>query len=646
MAVGFLSPLFLLAGAALAVPLLLHLIQRQDRRRIPFPALRYLQRTAREHARSIRLRQLLLLALRVSVVLLLVLAGARLHLRGESGAHEPTALAIVLDNSPSSGLVLDDARVLDHLKGLARASLDAAGEDDRIWVIRAGDPGDVAPPSGVAEARLRVEATEVGGASARLDETLERAAALVRDAGLPRSEIHLLSDLQASSFPGRERILVPDGVPVIVYRPGADPPANLGVTEVVVGGGLAPLAGQRTEVVARIAGSGSGPVAVRLVVDDRVIAATEAPPGGVAVLDAGPFQGGWIQGYVEIDPDALRADDRRSFAFQVRPPPRVATDGPASPFVDQAMEVLVAGGRVVPVADGTSAQVWLARDGTGVESRPPGVPAVVFPPSDPTLLPALNRRLADAGVAWRMEAGPEGEARAGEHALPVSLGDLRVHRSYRLVPSGEMPPGDVVLVTLSGGEPWLVSSNGERGPVLLVASPMDPAASTLPVSAAMLPFMEWALVRWGARETALGDIHPGDDLALHPETDRLREPDGTERLRAGSQTAVTARQVGIHRTLRGDSLLEVVAVNLAAGETNLERIPPAELRERIGPGLDLARDEGAWRRSIFPAGRGPEAWRPLLVLALLLLTVESLVAATGRRRRESPDGGGVPLPAR
>ena len=193
---GLLNPLFLLAAAAVAVPLLLHLFQRQDRRRIPFPALRYLQRTAREHARSIRFRQLLLLMLRVAALLLVVLAAARLHLRGQGGPHEPTALAIILDNSPSSGLVEGERRTLDQLRELALETISLAGEQDRIWVIRAGDPGDVSPPGGAAEARVRIEETGVGAGSADLAaHPWSGPPALFRDARCPGSRCHLLSDL-------------------------------------------------------------------------------------------------------------------------------------------------------------------------------------------------------------------------------------------------------------------------------------------------------------------------------------------------------------------------------------------------------------------------------------------------------------------
>ena len=50
---SFLAPLWLLAGAAAAVPLLLHLLRRRIGARIEFPAVRYLLRAEREHSRAI-----------------------------------------------------------------------------------------------------------------------------------------------------------------------------------------------------------------------------------------------------------------------------------------------------------------------------------------------------------------------------------------------------------------------------------------------------------------------------------------------------------------------------------------------------------------------------------------------------------------
>ncbi|MGY8779893.1 MAG: BatA domain-containing protein, partial [Longimicrobiales bacterium] len=87
---GALSPLFLLAGLSIGIPIYLHLFHRHETRRLSFPALRYLQRTEREHARQIRLRQILLMMARVIVLLLVVSAGARLFFASRGASHPPT----------------------------------------------------------------------------------------------------------------------------------------------------------------------------------------------------------------------------------------------------------------------------------------------------------------------------------------------------------------------------------------------------------------------------------------------------------------------------------------------------------------------------------------------------------------------------
>ncbi|RMH18264.1 MAG: hypothetical protein D6701_06580, partial [Gemmatimonadetes bacterium] len=145
---GFLNPWMLAVGALAAVPILLHLLHRHDRRRVAFPALRYLLRTEEEHARSIRLTQWLLLLLRVSAVLLLGAAAARPFVAGGGRAHEPTAVVIVLDNSASSGRVEGERRVLDRLRAAARTTVRTAGPGDRLWLLRAGEPWAPALPGG------------------------------------------------------------------------------------------------------------------------------------------------------------------------------------------------------------------------------------------------------------------------------------------------------------------------------------------------------------------------------------------------------------------------------------------------------------------------------------------------------------------
>ena len=63
---AFLSPLFLVGAAAAAIPIAIHLFYRRAEPVVDFAAMRYLRRAPVEQSRRRRLRELILLALRVS----------------------------------------------------------------------------------------------------------------------------------------------------------------------------------------------------------------------------------------------------------------------------------------------------------------------------------------------------------------------------------------------------------------------------------------------------------------------------------------------------------------------------------------------------------------------------------------------------
>src|SRR5437016_13039177 len=74
---NFLAPLFLVGLAAVAVPVIIHLIHRERRVVVPFPSLMFLQRIPYRSVRRQKLRHLLLLALRCLALALLAAAFAR-----------------------------------------------------------------------------------------------------------------------------------------------------------------------------------------------------------------------------------------------------------------------------------------------------------------------------------------------------------------------------------------------------------------------------------------------------------------------------------------------------------------------------------------------------------------------------------------
>lgn len=648
---GALEPLFLLAGALVGVPLLLHLVQRHEGHRLPFPALRYLQRTERDHARRIRSRQILLLLLRVAVVVGLVSAGARLFVRGRGSEHPPTALALVLDNSMSSGRIVGEHSVLDGLKSLALRSLNDATEADLIWVLRAGEPWAPLAPSSPEEARRLVQGTEPTDARGDLTAALARGAALVSASGLPAREIQLLSDLQANAF--ADTTAPAGAVPAVVWTgsaadvggpSGGATAGNRSLVSLVLGGGLPPLVGERADVTVRLADASAGdtlPVAVRLVVDDQVRGAGTALPGAATSLALPAAPSGWVRGYADIDPDALRADDRRYFAFRGRPAPAVAVAGDPGVFVREAVAVLAGSGRVAPHPAG-DADLLVSAAGEGLDGLPDGGAVLLVPPADGSVLPALDRRLQEAGIPWRLErsgaggsGAPGGAVLSGE-SLPESLSGVRVHQWYSLVPTAS--PGATTGRTLAriGARPWAVEGTDARGRrYLLLASSLDAASSSLPVSPAMVRFVAWITGEWAAAGSGAEDHLAGVPLEAPPAATAVRLPSG-ERLPLDETRTVRATgQAGFYTFLAGDSVVAVEAVNPPPRESDLTPLPTRRLREAVGSGVVPVGRTSAWAREIFRRRRGRELWRGLLLGVLALLVLEGAVAAAGRSSQRS-----------
>ena len=641
---GALNPLFLLAAVGIGIPVFLHLFHRQEARRLSFPALRYLQRTEREHARKIRARQIVLMLLRIAVVLLLVGAGARLFLRGPRTAHPPTALVVVLDNSMSSGLVRGQERTLDHLKAVALRTLDVANASDRIWILRAGEPWHASVPGTREQARRIIEETAPTAARGDLSAALAHGAELASTAGMEAAEIHLLSDLQATAF---SEVPAPAGdVPVVVWAGEADGAVNRGIVRAVVGGGLAPLQGQRSELTLQASRGAEGdtiPVPVRVTVDDRIRGAGAVPPGASLALPLPAATAGWVLGTVDADPDGLSADDRRYFTFRARPAPAVAVAGDAGVFVTEAVAVLEAAGRFHSSA-ARRAEALISAGGEGLEELGPKGAVLVVPPTDPTVLPALNRRLMSAGIPWRYDrAEGGGEVELEGTALPEPLKGVRARAWYRMVLAGD-PPAPTPTLAQAGEDPWALEGTDAQGRrYLLLASPLEPEASSLPVSAEMVRFVDWFTGQWAATGSGSAEVFAGEPLPAPRSADKVRLPSGSDVPVDGTRMLQGTGEAGFYTFLAGDSVISVEAVNPPPRESDLTPLDGGILRDHIGHRVTVVGRSGGWDRAVFRARQGPELWQALLLAGLIVLLVEAAVAATGpllgSRRAPHPGEG-------
>src|SRR6187402_3452166 len=97
----------LIATAALVgLPILLHLLMKQEPKRLPFPALRLLKIKQKTNQRKLRLRHFLLLALRMLLIALFGIALYQPTLLSDGQfwrAEQPVGAVLIIDTSPSMG---------------------------------------------------------------------------------------------------------------------------------------------------------------------------------------------------------------------------------------------------------------------------------------------------------------------------------------------------------------------------------------------------------------------------------------------------------------------------------------------------------------------------------------------------------------
>lgn len=598
---SFLAPLYLLLGAAVGVPLLLHLMRRNIATRVDFPAARYLLRAEAEHSRSLRLRNLLLMLLRVLLVLSLALAAARPFLPGLGVGHGPTAVAVVLDNSLSTTAVVGGGAVFDRLRDAARRLVAASTPEDRLWLITSDGRVRGGSRDALLAELARIAPAEGAGDLAL---ALAHAASTVRGSTLPARSVAVATDGQRTSWASAARI----PAPLALLVPSGAPPTNRAVLSAVA---EPPRWTPRGAVAARVETRDS--VGYRIVLGDRTLSRGATGRDEPILLRASPPERGWQAGRVELERDDFPADDARHFALWIGPPPAVTADPSAGSFAATAVSTLVADGRA---ATGGAIRIASADAASAL-------PALIVPPAEPVRIGAANRELERLGVPWRFGALQRGAqvARGGR------LADVAVTERYQLVRAG-VAVADTLAT--AGGEPWVVAGPG----YVLLGSRLDPAATQLPVRAPFVPWLaDMLALRLGAPAGDVGS--PVDALPGGP----IRLPAGAETLESagGSRRSVTAEVMdapeerGVWFVLRGGRRVGAVVVNAPPEESVLDRWTAPALAARLGgPGARSASSAAGWVGDTYAAGATRPAGTPLLVLALLLIAAEALAVRTSR----------------
>ena len=295
---SFLFPAFLFGCLAAAVPVVLHLLRRERLPRVRFSDIRFLLAARVEQTRRRRLRELVLLALRVAALLLLAFAFARPYLSDAVSPDRP-ATVVLVDTSFS----LSGPGQPERVRAQALEAIASVPDTHLVGVVRFDDTARVITDltGSRAAARAAVETLSPGVHGTRYRVGLAAASALI---GARDGRIVVVTDRQASGWDQGAGAISPQ-IDVEI-RDVAPPAGNLAVV------GIEPERAATSAVLFQ-AGASAGETRVSLAVDGDPVSEIQVTPGGGRTTVRFPvvLPAAGVATVSVVDPIGYAADDRR-----------------------------------------------------------------------------------------------------------------------------------------------------------------------------------------------------------------------------------------------------------------------------------------------------------------------------------------------
>lgn len=684
---SFLAPAFLAGLAAIAIPVIIHMINRERKVVVEFPSLMFLERIPYKSVRRQKIRHLLLLILRCLAIAMLVAAFARPFFQRRNTAITGTGareLVVLLDNSASMGY----ADRFTKAKDAAKKAISGLGPMDHATIIVFANEAVVANEPMATPDRLTaaINAAKLSDEATRFAPALKMASQIVSASSLPRREVVLISDYQKIGWANRNEITFPKGTTITPVDLGGPVPADIAVAQVTTDRDSTGDR-DRVTVAARLINTGSAAKSVSAILSvggrDVQTKSVTVPPRGAqqVAFTSIAVPSGATKGTVRVNEDSLKQNDKLSFTIAPDEAVPVLVVEPAASrenqglFLRRALEI---GDRPRFRIEEKEINLLTPRD---FEGRAVVILDEVDPPTG--AVGARLRQLVEAGLGlvfvpangrpetWSQEwramfpatvgaiidrtADAGGTLSSLDYSHPVfelfnapRSGDFSTARFYRYRALTPVPRA-TVAAKFDDGSPALVEQLRGSGKVLVWASTLDAYWTNLPLQPVFLPFVHQLGKHAGRYSDPRAWYVAGEvlDLSRHGELTgpftkhgaadstselRLEAPSGSrERLTAtGANHMATLREQGFYE-LRGPETPvgsgRPIAVNVDPTESDLSHLDPQDIVVAV-TSVEGQRQPGSGPNDATPQEQESRQriWWYLMLAALLLLGVETFLS--------------------
>lgn len=209
----FLNPAILIGLAAASIPVIIHLLNLRKLKKIEFSTLIFLKELQKNKIRRVKLKQWLLLALRIIIILLIVTAFARptlegISIGGTTSAAKTTAL-FILDDTFSMSVVDQNGSYFNQAKQTIKKLLENSEEGDEAGLILVSGNKDeeIQVTTNINSIVEQINTLNISNSRGTINSALIKASRIISESKNFNKEIYLLTDFQKDGIATKQNII-------------------------------------------------------------------------------------------------------------------------------------------------------------------------------------------------------------------------------------------------------------------------------------------------------------------------------------------------------------------------------------------------------------------------------------------------------
>lgn len=692
----FLNPAVLFGLLAASIPVIIHLFNLRKLKKIEFSTLQFLKELQKNKIRRIKLKQWILLALRVLIILFVVMAFARpalqsIQIGGTTSAAKTTAV-FILDDTYSMSVVDQKGSYFNQAKEIIKKILSQLQEGDEVGLILVSNHmNEHKLTSNFSEFIKNLDQLDLSYTSGDLNTAITKAAQLIYESKNFNKEIYVLSDFQKNKI-NQKNIesdlseLLNDKIRLYSFNLSDKEVFNLSVDELKINNQIfekdKPVNFSIT--ITNISKQDVSSAVVSLFLNNERAAQksfdVNAGQSTIIEIEATPKSTGFNDVTAEIETDEIEQDNKRFANFYI--PEKIligmfAENQSDLTFVDLALQTAGAGKYEIErknISQMTSQQ--LSKYQTiiiSANSIPSGIEqlkgfiqngggVILFPSSNPDAI-KLNQLFSQIGLG--INASFAGKVNSTDLKIKFDKTDFNhpvfqnifqndekkkyespeLNAYYKLSSTGNP------IISLIDGSPFLSEVKIGKGKVFVFNSVPVVSWSDFPVKSIFAPLINKSAAYLSSKEREQNIFIAGEEVNVNLKNAgssqiKIVRPDKSEEYITPDENQsrdylayANTNIAGNYKFFAGKNLIENISINTDPTESKIQYADKSVFENYLkqikfnGIFNSIDKDENILEK-IMQARFGSELWRYFVLIALILALIEMTIARSAKKDLE------------